>query len=253
MRAVNLIPEDERRGAGGAAGRTGGAAYVLTGGLVLAVAMSSAYALTSKSVSDKKSELARIEVQATSAEAQAQSLAKYQTYAATKAARLQTVTSIANSRFDWAHVMHELGRVIPTNITVQSIKGTVAPAVTVDGGPSVPLRSSLPVPALEVAGCAPSQAAIPGMLTSLRSMDGAQRVTLQQSVYQGGAANQASGTSDSNGVPKAPGAKPTTKIPNCKRQFTTVVFFDAKPTPSAPVAAAAPAPTTAPVSTGGAK
>ena len=39
MRAVNLIPADERRGAGGIAGRSGGVVYVLVGGLAVLVAL----------------------------------------------------------------------------------------------------------------------------------------------------------------------------------------------------------------------
>ena len=39
MRAVNLIPAEQRRGAGGLAGRTGGVVYVVLGMLVVLVAL----------------------------------------------------------------------------------------------------------------------------------------------------------------------------------------------------------------------
>ncbi|MDX6726446.1 MAG: hypothetical protein QOK49_1251, partial [Baekduia sp.] len=50
MRAVNLIPTDQQRGAGGAAGRSGGGAYILLGALALIVAMAGAYVLAGKKV-----------------------------------------------------------------------------------------------------------------------------------------------------------------------------------------------------------
>ena len=39
VKAVNLIPPDQRRGAGGLAGRTGGIVYVVVGGLAVIVAL----------------------------------------------------------------------------------------------------------------------------------------------------------------------------------------------------------------------
>ncbi|WP_354697453.1 hypothetical protein DSM112329_03080 [Paraconexibacter sp. AEG42_29] len=259
MKAVNLIPEGERKGAGGAAGRTGGAAYVLLAALGLVVVMLVAYSVTSKSLDDKKSELASIEAKATSAEAQATALAPYKAFAATKEARLTTVKSIAASRFDWAHAMHELGRTLPSNITLIGLRGTVKNGVPVENGPTVPLRSALDVPALELEGCAPSQAAIPSMLTALRQIDGVRRVTLQQSVYK--SQTESAAPTTATDVPPAPGAKPAGGITECSRNFQAVVFFDPKPAPAAPAApaaavdpaAAAAAPTTTAVSTGGAK
>ena len=56
MRPVNLIPKDERRG-DRAAMRTGVASYVLLGALVMAVLAVAVLALTSKQISDHKSEI----------------------------------------------------------------------------------------------------------------------------------------------------------------------------------------------------
>src|SRR5262249_36511342 len=94
VRAVNLIPSDERRGAGGAAGRTGGLVYVVLGALALAVAALGAYVLLSKSLDDKKSELAKVTVQAQAAEAHAAQLSAYQQFASLRQSRVETVQSI---------------------------------------------------------------------------------------------------------------------------------------------------------------
>ena len=80
--------------------------------------MVAAYTLTGKTVNQRKDTLASLEQQATSAEAQANSLASYSAFSDLRKKRAETVTSIARSRFDWAHVMHEIARVIrPTPIS----------------------------------------------------------------------------------------------------------------------------------------
>jgi Tfp pilus assembly protein PilN len=232
MKAVNLIPADERRGAGGAGGRTAGGAYVLLGALALVVAMLAAYATTSKSSNDAKAQLALVERDAGAGEAKAAALAPYTAFAALRTARVATVKSIADSRFDWAHALHELGRTLPANITLTALTGSVSTSSAGGGGGGgVALRAAYDVPAIELNGCAPGQAAIPPMLTALRQVDGVRRVALQQSIK--GADGAAAGVA---------GATVTqTRAPDCRRSFQAVIFFDPKPAP-APPAAAAPAP-----------
>ncbi len=219
MKAVNLIPADERRGAGGAAGRTGGAAYILVGALALIVAMLVAYATTTKSVDDERAKLAKVEQEAAATEARAATLAPYTAFAALRVARVATVQSIADSRFDWAHAMRELGRTLPKDITLTALNGSVS-AKTGSGG-AVALRATYDVPAVEVNGCAPGQASIPPMLASLRRVDGVRRVALQQSVKEAGGASGGTG----------PDGKEV-QAPDCRRTFQAVVFFDPRPTPA---------------------
>ena len=95
MRAVNLIPADSRKGAGGAAGRSGGGAYILLGALALIVAMAAAYTVTGKSEKSKKSQLADISAQATAAEAKASQLNDYTAFAALRVKRVDTVKQLA--------------------------------------------------------------------------------------------------------------------------------------------------------------
>ena len=52
MKAVNLIPVDERRG--GATGDSGLAPYIVLGVLALVVALSAAFALANRSVSPRR-------------------------------------------------------------------------------------------------------------------------------------------------------------------------------------------------------
>lgn len=180
MRAVNLIPSDQQRGAGGAAGKSGGAAYALLGGLALLVVLAATYVVTNKSVSDKKTELASISQQAEAAEAKAQQLTSYTKFASIRQKRVDTVTQLADSRFDWAHALREVARVLPENAWLTQMTGTTSSKVTISGASSG-LRSSLDAPAIVIQGCTTSQASVAKLIARLRLIDGVQRVTLEDS------------------------------------------------------------------------
>jgi Tfp pilus assembly protein PilN len=182
MKAVNLIPTEERRG-GSAGGRSAAPAYAVLGVLAVLVVMAAAWALTGKTVNDRRSQLADVEQQATAAEAQANKLASYSTFSDLRKKRADTVASIARSRFDWAHVMHEIARVIPTDAHLTSLAGTVSPTAQAPSGAgqALQLRGSNPGPAIDIVGCANSQANVSRMLSRLRLIDGVEHVTLAES------------------------------------------------------------------------
>ena len=119
--------------------------------------------------------------QVETAEAQAQRYASYTGFTALRQKRTETVRSLAASRFDWSHALHEVARTIPSNAWLTSLKGTVAPGVSVDGGSTDPLRASLPNPAIEIVGCTTSQADVAKVMSSLRRIDGVERVSLSSS------------------------------------------------------------------------
>jgi Tfp pilus assembly protein PilN len=181
MRAVNLIPTDQQRGAGGAAGKSGGGAYILLGALALLVVMAAAYVSSGKSVDDKKATLAQLEQQATAAEAKAASLTSYTKFAAIRAKRVDTVSQLAASRFDWAHALREVARTLPDNAWLTQLTATTSPSVNVGSGGSGALRGALNVPAIQVQGCTTSQASVAALIARLRLIDGVQRVSLEDS------------------------------------------------------------------------
>ena len=100
MKAVNLIPADERRGRG--ASGSGLLTYILLGVLALVVAVGAAYAVINRSVSDRRDELARVQVQAKAFADEAASLKTYTDFNALRQKRDETVRSLAASRFDWS-------------------------------------------------------------------------------------------------------------------------------------------------------
>ena len=42
--------------------------------------------------------------------------------------RVQAVDALVNSRFNWAQAFHEFGRVLPSNVSLTSLDGTVGAA-----------------------------------------------------------------------------------------------------------------------------
>jgi Tfp pilus assembly protein PilN len=175
VRPVNLIPPEDRRG-DRAPTRTGPLAYVLVGGLALVLAAVTGVVLTRNQISDREAEVASLEAQEAAARQRAEALAPYAQFAALEQARVQTVDSLAKSRFDWERVLRELALVIPADIQLTSVTGTVSPDVTVANGGGNSLRDSAPGPALEIAGCAPDHEAVAALAASLEDIDGVTRV-----------------------------------------------------------------------------
>ena len=175
MRPVNLIPPDER-GSDHGTMRTGAFSYVLIGALALALLGMIALAFTSKQVSDRKSEVAKLTAQEQQAEAKAQSLQAFANFRAVQQQRSTTITSLAQSRFDWQRVIDELARVIPSNVWLVQLAGTVNPQVSLTDAPEIQIRDDVAGPALELVGCAPNQDAVAGFVSALEEIDGVTRV-----------------------------------------------------------------------------
>src|SRR2546421_6748777 len=132
MRPVNLIPPDERRG-DSAPLRTGPLVYVLVGAMALLLLGIVAVALTSKTVSDRKAKKTTLQQELQQATAEAQNVKAFTDFGQVQESRAATVSSLAQSRFDWERVLHELSLVLPSDVTLSSLKGTVTPDVELSG------------------------------------------------------------------------------------------------------------------------
>jgi len=124
MKAVNLLPPEQRSGFGGGAGRSQGGAYavlaVLAGLAILAVV----YGMARHEISSRRGQVASLSAQAARAKATATQLAPYTSFLAVREQRTQAVAQLVDSRFDWAHAFHELGRVLPKDASISSLTGT---------------------------------------------------------------------------------------------------------------------------------
>jgi Tfp pilus assembly protein PilN len=240
VKAVNLVPKDYRRGR--LAGRGGEVfSYAVIGGLVAVLLAVVAVVLTGNKVSDNKSEVAKLQQQLDDAQTEASALAPYSNFASLAQARIATVSSLAQSRFDWERVMRELSQVIPSDVWLTKLTGTVVPDVTIDNGVSVTSRGSISGPALEIEGCGTGQDAVAKFVAALENIDGVTRVGVQSSVKPVGGAAAPSGAT--GGATGASGGACSTKpsIPT----FQVIAAFDAAPVPAtAAGGTTTPAPTT---------
>ena len=215
MKAVNLIPQDSARGArrlaaGGGSG-SGAGVWVLLAVLAIAVVVVAANAFTGRQLSDKQSELARAETAAQTAQAKAATLSSGDRSAALGKARVDTIEGLIDGRFDWSRSLREVARAVPADVDLTSLVGTVAPSTQVAGGGGGSLRSALPVPAVDLIGCAPSHSRVATLVTRLRTIDGVQRVSL------------ASSEKTDQGSLSETDCRATDKMP----QFQLTVFYDA--------------------------
>ena len=229
MRPVNLIPPDERRG-DSAPLRTGSMIYVLVAGLAALLLGVVAVALTSNQIKDRESQKANLQQELDSQTARANSLAAFANFGAVQAQRSATVVSLAQSRFDWQRVLQELALVLPSDVHLSTLKGTVSPDVTVEGGADVTLRSNIEGPALEISGCAPGQDSVAKFVSDLEDIDGVTRVGLDSSQIDAEGAGPAASSSGSGDTACVAGPRTA--------NFKIVVAFDQVPTP--PTATTAP-------------
>jgi Tfp pilus assembly protein PilN len=234
MRAVNLIPAEQRGGAPVGAGQSEGGAYALLGMLAGLAVLALLYGIAHHQIASRKTQAAAVSAQAQQAQTAAQALAPYTSFIAMREARLQAVSTLVNSRFDWAHVFHEFGRVLPTGISISSLDGTVGTGTTTTAAPAAAagtatsatsasaVASATPpgsLPTFTLTGCATNQREVARMLTRLRLMDGASNVTLQSSTK---GASSGSGATSGACPEKAP-------------VFTAQIAFDPLPASAAKI------------------
>lgn len=255
MKAVNLIPSDARRSSGVKVSGGLGPGYAVIGLLGVAVLFVSIYVLTSNTISERQAKLATLQTQVTQTQAQASRLTNFASFLKLTQARVQTVTQIASSRFDWHAALADLSQVIPANTSLQSLTGSVAPGATVAGaGGSAggsSLRGAIASPAFELQGCTKTQDDVARLMSRLRLVNGVQRVTLGSSIKQDNAQTGASVASTGSGS----GAAATVGCGANAPTFDLVVFFGALPgataSAGAPAATVGSAATTAATSAAG--
>jgi Tfp pilus assembly protein PilN len=221
MRGVDLTPPEERRGSR-APTRTGGLHYVALGLLGVALLAVIVTAFTNKQISDGKSDLSRAEQELQQAEVRARALKPFADFRMIQEARTATVRSLAQSRFDWERVIRELALILPSDVWLVNLTGTVLPDVNIDKGASITTRESVAGPALELVGCAPSQDAVAGFVAALEDIDGVTRVGLASSELP----EETSGS-----AAPAEGSEDDCRTRDFISKFEIVVAFDAVPAP----------------------
>lgn len=235
MRPINLIPPEDRRG-GQAPLRSGPLAYILVGALVAVLAGVTSLVLVNNQIEERESEVARLEIEDARAAEKAERLAAYVQFRELSEQRVATVSSLADSRFDWERVMRELTLILPSDAWLVELKASAAPDA--GGGGSSALRASTPGPALELIGCAVGQEAVARFVTALKDIDGVTRVGIESSdLPEKGSTEEAAG-----------GGGDQSDTDECRTRefivkFGIVVAFDAAPVPPSTTGEAAATPT----------
>ena len=235
MRPVNLIPPEQRRG-DRAPLRAGPLSYGVVGILAAALLAIVLVVLTGNTVAERESELAGLEAEEQAARARAEAMRPYAEFASLQQVRRDTVTSLAQSRFDWERVLREFSIILPADVWLVKMTGTVSPGTVLESGAEVAIRESVPGPALTIEGCAAGQDAVARFIAALKDIDGVTRVAVQESKRPPIDASETSGAAASE-------TGDDCRTRDFITRFQIVAAFDAAPVTDAVAPDAAPAPT----------
>jgi Tfp pilus assembly protein PilN len=230
MKAVNLLPHDLRSGvkspapavSAGTEDAGGPGTFIVLGALAMCVIALAGYVLTSNTVKDRQAKLAEVTVRSEAATTELATLKPYADFEAVANERVQTVSDLATSRFDWEQALRDLSRAMPGDVTLSQLSGTVS-SQTGSGGGASPMRGALDVPAIELMGCTTGQTDVAQLMSRLRNVDGVTRVSLAKSDKE---------TSTVRSMP----ANAQTTLPQdvsacgvgSKPTFNVLVFFEGK-------------------------
>jgi Tfp pilus assembly protein PilN len=178
MRAVNLIPDGSRSGGAPTRSSSSGiGAYLVLGALGALVVFVSLLTVTNKQIDSRTDKLAKANAEAQVAEKRATAAAPYQQFAELARSRKATVTSLSATRFDWAHGLREIARVVPDDVWLIALNGSSGASAAAPG----PETSAAPAPRFELDGCTRSQAKVARLMARLRAVDGVRSVELKES------------------------------------------------------------------------
>lgn len=261
MRAMNLLPVEERGGArapGGPSRLT--PVHALAGvGTVVVVGLLGTYALAKQdTASAREAEAAAVSRSAT-AQAQVDRLAPVVAFDARRQARESSVLALAAGRTDWAMVLSATAGALPANVSVTTLKLQAADATGAATGAATAAPAGLSgVGTVTLNVCADTQPRVATTLRRLRALPQVEDVALAQSSRSGAASASGSTGSSSTGgagcakvsADAALGLSAATIIDAASASAAagTTTAPGAAATPAA--AAGAPAPSAAPTTTG---
>jgi Tfp pilus assembly protein PilN len=225
MRPVNLLPPELRQGAQ-APTRTGPIPYIVVGALAAVLAGVALLVLTGNQISERKTEVAQLKREDAAAVQEAKRLVAYTQFQTLHEQRLATISSLADSRFDWERVMRELALILPHDVWLTELTASASSESELgEGGGGGALRGSIRGPALTLSGCATGQESVAGFVTALKDIDGVTRVGVESAELP----SQEEGAGSAEGSEGSSGSGCQTR--NFIAQFSLVVAFDAAPVP----------------------
>jgi Tfp pilus assembly protein PilN len=166
MKAINLVPREQRRSFGALQG-LGLGTTALFGALSLAVMVVAAYVVLANGVTSKKEELAQVQAQQSAATREVVQLKPYADLEQLRTSLLERVKSLAGGRYDWPGTLARIARAFPADAKLSSLDGTAASA---GKGPTITLS-----------GCTPSHDDAAKLIDRLRAVKGVAGVSLKSS------------------------------------------------------------------------
>jgi Tfp pilus assembly protein PilN len=205
MKAVNLIPGERRKKSRDVVGRSGGGALIVLGLLAGLAVLAVMYGSARHQISNQAGKAAALSAQTNALEARTGRLSSYSSFVSMAEERMKTVSQLIESRFDWSHAMHELGRVLPGGTALTALHGAVGAGEELTASHSsssspssaagASATSSTPpgsTPVFTLSGCATSQSVVAQTLQRLRLMNGVSEVQLQSSASSGSSSGSGS-------------------------------------------------------------
>ena len=248
MRAVNLLPADLRGAVKAPAPVTpapedggGTGAFFALGALALCALALTGYVLTSNEIKQQQADLDQLTARSEAVTREVAALKPYADFQALAETRISTVRDLATQRFDWEHALRDLAQVIPSDVTVKKLSGSVS----ADAGSESPLRGAISAPAVTVDGCTSDQRSVARLMARIRTVSGVTRVSLAKSNKADGAS---AGAAVDQSAPTADGlAGCSGKGKDQAPDFQVVAFFEGDAAATAATAATAPGAAPAPV------
>jgi Tfp pilus assembly protein PilN len=135
MKRINLLPPEQRV----KASRERGLLWAILILVAVVVALGLVYVWQNGQVSNKQTELDGLTAETAAVQQQAAALRPYAAIQTERTAMTQTAMGIYDSRVPWSTILQEISLVIPDNVRLQSLSGTV-PAAMLPGaaGPAAP-------------------------------------------------------------------------------------------------------------------
>jgi Tfp pilus assembly protein PilN len=199
MKPVNLLPQEARRAQ--ASGERSGSAYVIVGVLGALLLMLVGYVLVSNQVTSKSNDAATAEAKATALEQQAAQKDAFTDFASIKEQRLLSVSSIAETRFDWERFMRELGRIMPARSWIQTADAsTTGDAAGSTADPAATAAIDGAGPTANLVGCVPGQQDTATMMVRLRQLFRVSDVELKESAVESSSGTAGETTIDNCGA-----------------------------------------------------
>jgi hypothetical protein len=199
MKPVNLLPQEaRRRPAGGRAGSS----YVVVGVLGALLLMVLGYVVVSNQATSRSNEAAKADAKATALEQAAAQKAAFANFAQIKQQRLLSVSSVAQTRFDWERFMRELALIMPERSWIQTADASVSGDPSNTGAASAAAATGAAVePTANLVGCTPGQQDTATMMVRLGELYRVSDVRLNESSTEvlGGSSADAKTTVDACG------------------------------------------------------